>query len=224
MHPALAQDDAPAAASIEEARSLFELGTRAVHEGRFRDADEALSRSLALAPHPATAFNLVVALRGLGAMVRASEVCEAQLRSAALDEARAAEARSLCDDVSAAIGRLTVRGVGERPFVLRLDGVAQGEIAPGEERTFSLDPGDHHLLALADGQSREHEVRLPAGGVIALALSAPRPESVDVGLVAGIAAGGAALVVVAVVIGVVAASSSAGPTYDYPVTMTLTRF
>jgi hypothetical protein len=221
---AYAQEASAAPEAVAEARSLFELGTRAVHEGRFREADEALSRSLVLVPRPATAFNLVVALRGLGAMVRATGVCERQLLVAALDPAQATEARTLCDEVRGAVGHLTVRAVGSTPFVLRIDGAIQGELAPGDERTLSLDPGDHHLLALADGLSGEHDVRLPPGGSITLALSAPLPASVDVGLVVGVTVGSAAAVVLAVVIGVVVASSASGPVYDYPVTMTLTRF
>lgn len=210
--------------AVAEARSLFEEGTRAVHQGRFREADEALTRSLVLVPHPATAFNLVVALRGLGAMVRARGVCERSLESAALDAERAAEARSLCDEVRASVAQLTVRAVGETPFVLRVDGAIQGELTPGQERSLALDPGEHHLLAIAEGLTREHDVRLPPGGSIALELSAPRPSDVDVGLVVGVAVGSAAAVVLAVVIGVLVAGGSDGPEYDYPVTMTLTRF
>lgn len=81
--------------AIAEARSLFELGTRAVHEGRFRESEDALTRSLLLVARPATAFNLVVALRGMGAMVRASGVCERSLSGADLDAARAKRRRSV---------------------------------------------------------------------------------------------------------------------------------
>lgn len=210
--------------AVAEARQLFELGTRAVHEGRFREADEALSRSLVLVPRPATAFNLVVALRGLGAMVRASEVCERQLLGAALDAAQEAEARTLCEEVRRSVAQLIVRATGDTPFVLRIDGALEGELAPGDERILALDAGDHHLLALAEGSSREHDVRLPPGGSITLTLSAPRPMGVDVGWVVGITVGSAAAVVLAVVIGVIVAGNASGPMYDYPVTMTLTRF
>jgi len=104
--------------------------------------------------------------------------------------------------------------------MLRVDGGVQGELTPGEERTLALDPGEHHLLAIAEGLTREHDARLPPGGAITIELSAPHPESIEVGLVVGISVGSAAAVVLAVVIGVVAASSSRGPVYDYPVTMT----
>lgn len=210
--------------AVAEARALFDEGTRAVHEGRFREADVALSRSLELISHPATAFNLVVALRGLGAMVRASGVCARALETAPLDVARASEAHALCDEVRSAVAQLTVRAVGATPFVLWLDGAIQAELSPGDERSLALDPGDHHLLALAEGLSREHEVRLPPGGSVTLELSGPHPENVDVGLIVGVAAGSAAAIVVAVVIGVLLTYGSSAPGYDYPVTTTLTRF
>lgn len=231
--PVLAQRRARAAVETppppdptdDEARRLFSEGTRAVHEGRMRDAERDLSRSYELVRRPATAFNLVVALRGLGSLVRAMEICTTYLETpeAALDADRAAEVDAICTEARAGVAELHVRAAGTAPFDVRVDDAPLGRLRPMDERTVPLDPGDHRIVAIDGDLRSEQEVSLPAGARLSIELTAPVASTLDVPLVVGLSVGGAVLVVGAI-IAVAVATSSSGPTYDYPVTATLMRF
>lgn len=222
--PARAQDD-------DEARSLFDRGTTAVHEGRFADARIDLERSLTLAPRAPTAFNLVVALRGMGQLVAASDVCEGLLagRYGEIAPAQRAEAMPLCDAARAGVAQLAVRVGGEATLEIRIDGLAVGEAAPGELVEQDLDPGAHVVTIVSAGHAPiDRAIELEPGARTELELvgPAPRPASSDpdLGLVIGLSAGGAALVAAIVIVAVVASSSQRSNDGDYPVVATLLRF
>lgn len=233
-----AQESAPRvdggeASREEEARALFERGTSAVRAGRFADARRDLERSIALAPRASTAFNLVVALRGIGAVVEASALCD-RLLAGALGEVspeRRAEASPVCRDAAAAIAQLRIAVSDGGPVEIRVDGVSLGRLAPGEELERALDPGRHVVTRIATGGApADREITLEPGAHATIELGgaaggAPPEGEADVGLVIGLAAGGAALAIAAAIaIGVAVASSQQGDGADYPVIVTLARF
>lgn len=220
-----------ARAQEDDARALFERGTAAVHEGRFADARVELERSLTLAPRAPTAFNLVIALRGMGQLVRAGDVCETLLadRYGAIEATQRAEAERVCADARAGIARLRVRAAGESAFELRIDGLSLGEIEPGDVVDHSVDPGAHVVTLVAPGHPPvDRVVELERGAQSELELLGPpraRTESgPDVGLVFGITAGSAALVAAIAIVAVVATSAQGPVGGDFPVTATLLRF
>jgi hypothetical protein len=106
-----------ARAQEEDARRLFERGSAAVHDGRFADARVDLERSLALEARAATAFNLVVALRGMGQLVDTGPICEglSAERYGPLSAEQRDEAQALCSDARAGVAHLTVNVTGRRP-------------------------------------------------------------------------------------------------------------
>src|SRR5512147_3037867 len=67
-------DDAERGAAEEQARQLFDEGKDAMAVGRFSEAKDRFERSLALVPRASPAFNLAVALRGMGRPKEASDV------------------------------------------------------------------------------------------------------------------------------------------------------
>jgi hypothetical protein len=218
------------AQATRDARELFEEGTSAVHDGRFADARRLLEQSLSAAPRAATAFNLVVALRGMGEVVSAGDVCRDLLdeRFGRLEQGPRGEATTLCDEVSAAVAHLTIHvsDAGE----VRLDGLSLGEATPAEPIEVDVDPGAHALTLRAPGREDvDHAVEVAPGERTDLELTAPPVPAVpppepgpDVGLIVGLSAGGAAAIALAVVLGVVLGTQASGPrTGDYPVTMTL---
>lgn len=216
----------------EDARALFERGTAAIHEGRFADARPDLERSLALDARPATAFNLVIALRGMGRLIDAGTACEALLAGehGPLEDAQRVEAASICDDARRGVAHLRVRIGGTRPIEVRVDGVTLGDHAPGDEIDRSIDPGAHVVTAVAPGaEPVDRAVELARGASTELELAAPasarREEEggPDIGLAVGLSLGGAALAA-AIVVAVVLATASGPAPGDFPVTATLVRF
>lgn len=230
-----------ARAQEEDARTLFERGTRAVNEGRFADAEGDLTRSLSLAPRPATAFNLVVALEGLERFVRASELCDALLaeRHGTLSVEQRGGAEARCAGVRGRVSRVVVRVTGERPLEIRVDGRVIGTIAAGAQLEAALDPGWHHVSASAEGHAPiERSLSLEPGDRTELTLDAPlesgsatstgappattTSEGPDLGLVLGLVLGGVAIVGGGIALGVVLSSGSPSPAPgDFAVVMTL---
>lgn len=218
---------AAAQADVHDARALFEQGSLAVREGRFAEGRELLERSLAIAPRPATAFNLVVALRGIDELVTASTTCADLLAGTwgELDEAHRAEAEGECAAIEAAVAHLEVSLEGDAPGELRLDGVALSRLAPGQSVERALDPGTHALTLTSPGRPLvDRSLDLGRGSRLAVTLSVPpAPAHGDDALVLGLGIGGgvAAAVVIAIVVGVVVSSAPATAGGDFPITMTL---
>src|SRR5690606_5159985 len=212
-----------------EARALFERDTTAVQAGQFAEARADLERSLALVAHPSTAFNLVVALRGVGEGAAAEGVCaeSPEPHLPPLDAERRREAERVCADVRASVAHLTIRAGGETPFELRLDGHTVAELAPTELLERALDPGEHVLSVVSpNGPPQDHALSLPPGARIRLELAAPapaRPAPIDIPLIAGLTTAGVVVLAAAIVTAALVATQS-GPGADYPVVATLTSF
>jgi hypothetical protein len=223
----------------EEARRLFEEGTAAIHAGHPARARDMLERSLALVPHQATVWNLILALDRSDGLERATELCDALLDGSygALDESRRAEARSTCDAIAEATPQLILVGSGASRIVLHLDGERVGVVRDRGEVLLGVDPGRHVARAATrDGElgepvvvelsrgARERRV-LQAPGIVLVAEEESPPEDEGASAwpwVLGI--GGPVVVAAAVVLTVVLVSSSSGPQPlegDFPVTETL---
>jgi hypothetical protein len=145
------------AQEAEEARGLFVEANRAIDEGRFAEARDLLTRSLAMHPHVATAFNLGVALRGTGQLHRAAEVFE-QILAGDLGELRAeqvTQVQHLLAAVRADFGTVELVACGDATelatIAVLVDGQRQTDVPPCAATTLSLDPGDHTIRLEADG-------------------------------------------------------------------------
>lgn len=148
------------------ARRLFEDAMSAMDDGSYDLAIERLTESLALAPRPATAFNLGLALRGAGRIREAIARLDALLAARAeLRPEQRREAEQLRSDAIADLATLRVRVTGARELELRIDGSRVDGVAPGTWTEQRVDPGDHVITASArDHGTLERSITVPRGG------------------------------------------------------------
>jgi hypothetical protein len=178
------------------ARDYFDRAVVALHEGRYAEARDLLDSSLTLAARAPTAFNLVVALRGTGEVVRATTVCE-QLLSGRYEPLRSdqeEEARRVCEAVQAEVAVLRVEIEGPADAVVRIDGQPARSLGPSHR----VDPGEHVVVTTARRHDpAEARVTVGRGETRAVHLTLTPTASSDLGWWL---AGGAAAAVVAVVV------------------------
>lgn len=179
---------APARADPEsEARALFERGTTALRAGRFPEAEEDLGHSLELHPHPATAFNLAVALRGGGKPLGALRICDRLLHGAYgdLERERRTQAEEICTAAEGEVATLEVEAIGAARVDVRIDGETVATLADGQTVRRRLDPGRHVVSAsAADHAGDERTVQISRGTsarvalrVVPIAVEGPRGGS-----------------------------------------------
>jgi hypothetical protein len=183
----------------DDPRALFEQGTLALQDGRFVEAVPLLERAHEMAPRVPTAFNLALALAGVGRLTSAI---------ALFDRLIAGEWGELSDDVRTEAGQrreaaarsLAHLSIDLAPAdaALRIDNVAT------VERSLAIDPGHHVLVAtardhrdasealdLGPGETRSLELRLAVIEPVALAdpfWSSAWPWVIGAVLLAGVAA------------------------------------
>jgi hypothetical protein len=160
---AQAQDAAPSAEQLAEARGLFERGLAAADAERWAEAVELFRRAREIVERPSIVFNLGQALVRLG---RSSEARAALDRFVAIADARTdqadiAVAQRLLSELSAAQGTLEL-SVEPIDAVVELDG--EPLEGSGGERLITLDPGRHRIAVTAPGHRADRfEVSVIAG-------------------------------------------------------------
>lgn len=228
---------APALADPAAARALFDRGTSALEEGRFPEGRDLLQQSLALHPHAATAFNLIVALRGTEQPTEAVRHCGELLAGSygQLTDDRRAQATEICRGAEEERARIEIVVTGAPRATIRIDGERVGELAGGEVLERFVDPGRHVIAVSSSGRAAaERTVRLERGGTLRttiplfeLAAAPPElpPPADDTVLHALLTASGAVLVVgaiVGIVIGAILVSEPlpphTSPLFPEPVT------
>jgi len=160
-------------AEVARARALFDEAARALQVGRFSDAVKALRASLDLAPRPATAFNLAVALRGTGDAVAALAIFD-KLAAGGFGEiepARREQLGTLRSEVAAEIATLTIVATGAEGVEVRVDGVVVTAATPGGGLVSRVNPGLHRVVASArDHETVDRAVEVARGSSSSLAL------------------------------------------------------
>ena len=152
----------PRSADTARARRLFEEAMTSMDDGAYDVAIERFEASLALAPRPATAFNLALALRGAGRIREATATLDALLAGAhgTLRDAQRGEAEQLRTEAATDLATLRVRVAGPPTLELRIDG-ERVEAQPGAWVEERLDPGEHVVTASApDHATIEHPIAL----------------------------------------------------------------
>jgi hypothetical protein len=158
-----AQEAAPSAEQLAEARGLFERGLTAADAERWAEAVELFRRAREIVERPSIVFNLGQALVRLG---RSSEARAAldrfvAIADARVDQADIAAAQRLLAELGAAQGTLEL-SVEPADAVIELDGAPlEGS---GAERAITLDPGRHRIAVTAPGYRPDRfEVSVIAG-------------------------------------------------------------
>ena len=152
-----AQDDATADRDEVRAEAQFREATIALEEGRFAEAVEGFSTSLDLFPQLSTAFNLAVALRGVGRTRAAVELFDELLggRYGEFDDEWLAAAQRLRSEAAAEISQLRITIRGADSAELRINGVTAGRLRLGEPTLRQVDAGTHVLAGLAPGRTTQ---------------------------------------------------------------------
>ncbi|MCK6535291.1 MAG: tetratricopeptide repeat protein [Polyangiaceae bacterium] len=154
----------PDRAAAEDAKQLFEQGKVAMRGGRFAEARDRFQRSLERSPNPSAAFNLAVALRGMG---RPKEAHELLLRLAAggfgkLPDDRLREVQALAQDVGRDVATLRIVVTGAPSVEVRVDGERLGKVEKGRALTVRVNPGDR-VVSLAAPLREPVEARIALG-------------------------------------------------------------
>lgn len=151
---------------LAEAQRLFEQANEAADRLEFGDARRLFERSQALAPRAATALNLALVLRSLGALVE-SERYASDVQTGRFGEptpALAEAATALLLEVRARIATLEITVLGADRASVQVDGQNAVAVDVDEPMIARVDPGAHRVVVrTATGQSIEREVMLDPG-------------------------------------------------------------
>ncbi len=131
------------------ARESFDQGKAAAEVGRFSEAAGHFRRSLELVPKPSAAFNLAVALRGMGQPREARDVLDELIakKYGAPPQAMLPEARRLRKEVAASVSRLVVTLSGAERAQVSVDG--ERHDYSGRALSLEVNPGAHVVSAAA---------------------------------------------------------------------------
>ncbi|MCA9671836.1 MAG: hypothetical protein KC503_39825 [Myxococcales bacterium] len=165
-----------AAAKVGQAKRLFEKATQALQAGRLAEARDLLRRSLALHAHPATAFNLAVALRGTGEVTAAMTVLENLLagRYGKLPASRRAEALRYREVTAKEVGKLDVHVRGAPKAAISIDGAPRATVTGRAQ--LHVDPGSHRVSASAEGMKPAQQTVQVGRGALATVRFALEPQ------------------------------------------------
>jgi hypothetical protein len=157
--------------AADEALRLFERGKEALRVGRFRNARADFERSLDLVKKPSAAFNLAVALRGMGLAMEAHGVLSLLLKGkyGHLPAERRSGVEELAREVSREIATLIVDVRRDPEAAVRIDGEHAGTAAPGRPLEAKLNPGTHVItLSARLHDTVERRVRVGSGRSVRL--------------------------------------------------------
>ncbi len=141
--------------AIETARRLFREGVVAAQSGRWHEARDRFTRTLALRPAPILRFNLAVACQNDGALVEAISLYREFLRDTPRDEdpARVAAAAREIDALARRVARLHVEVTGDEVRSFALDGRPMNTALLGVD--IPVDPGEHFVEVVGAAGDRQ---------------------------------------------------------------------
>gem|GEM_PF-3244533 len=167
------------------ARELFGVALLRIQSGRFAEARDLLEESLALTPRAGTAFNLAVANRGAGDLLKARELLDELLQGkyGELSSSQEADARGLHSEIKSQIGKLQISVEGTTEAEVRVDGERAGVVRSGQgPLQVEVDPGRRLVSVSApDYKEEEREVRVEPGEKVALAFALALTEEARTG-------------------------------------------
>lgn len=148
------------------AKELFERGKAAMAVGRFAEAQEHFSQSLALVPKASAAFNLAVSFRGTGKPKEAAQVLEGLVagKYGAVPPEMRGQATQLEKEARRDIAILSVVQTGAPRATVRVDGSPAGTALEGIQLLVQVNPGERLVSVSAPLRSpRELRVAVAAG-------------------------------------------------------------
>jgi len=157
----LAASALSAPGSETEARTLFERGKQAMSAGRFSEARDLFQRSLELVPKASAAFNLAVALRGMGRPKQSAELLTRLLDGhyGKLSPDRRREVESLARETEHDVSRLEISARGADRIDVRVDGRRVATLVSGRRVVIRVNPGER-VVTLSAKQRDPFEQRV----------------------------------------------------------------
>lgn len=143
----------------DEARALqlFQEGTAALRKGDMPAARARLSESARLYPHPATAFNLAVAMKGMGDAVAALEQLEplAEGKLGALPVEQQKQVRELLASLRGQTADVQLQLVDAKEVEVAIDAVPAGRLQRNAAHRMRVNPGRRVFEFSANGYSTQ---------------------------------------------------------------------
>lgn len=177
---ASAQTSSPSAATVSEARELFDRGIRFADDGRWAEALGAFQASLQRVDRASTAFNVANALVRTGRYLEGRAALQAYLARPEIrtDEQKRTEGETLLSTANRSIAALSIV-LTPVAATVKVDGVTNSLVGP--RRTIELDPGAHIIEVSADGYqpfSRRFQMEIGAriDRTVTLVARAEEPE------------------------------------------------
>lgn len=147
--PVSAQPMGQAVGARGQAQELFLRAAEHIEVGHFAEATQLLRESIELFPTGATAFNLGVALRGMGDVLAATEQFRALEAGfyGPLVEAQTAQVSALLAESESEIGTLDIRACGGAGLEVRVNGALRPTVLECERIRVQVNPGVHNVTA-----------------------------------------------------------------------------
>jgi hypothetical protein len=188
--PAPTPRPAPTPEEQKEADRAFKSGVALFKGAKYAEALAEFERAYAVAPHPLVLYNMAGCHRELQHFTEAVRLYQQFLEEGPgkVPAARLTAAQTELDDLLPRIARVTVKVEPAAGASLLLDGAPVGAISPDKPPVLILAPGEHRLIARAEGRAdAEQTLRVSAGEqrTIQLALPALLPSTVPPGALPG---------------------------------------
>lgn len=157
--------DPPPVPHASTAAALFDAGSKAFAEGKFREAAQLFQRAHVEAPHPHALWNAGHAWARAGEAARAANAFSLYLEVAPQSAQDRAVAESKLAELSTGLARLLVEPSGLED--VRVDG------SPALSARIWTDPGTHRITARLGGVAVRAERAVAAGETVRVVLEPP---------------------------------------------------
>ncbi len=138
-----------------EAKRLFDEAIIQLGAGRADIGRDLLRRSLGLHPRKSTRYNLGVALRRTGETTEAVAMLDGLLRERTLSGEERTRVEQELRAAKAELATLVISISGATTATIEIDAREVGEASASEPEHYTLDPGEHVIIARSGGTTRQ---------------------------------------------------------------------
>lgn len=140
---------------VVEAKRLFDEAIIQLGAGRADIGRDLLRRSLGLHSRKSTRYNLGVALRRTGETTEAVAMLDGLLRERSLSAEERTRVEQELRAAKAELATLVVNISGATTATIEIDAREVGEVSAGAPQRYTLDPGEHVIIARSGGTTRQ---------------------------------------------------------------------
>ena len=167
--PTVSAQDVAEVDPVVEAKRLFDEAIVQLGAGRADIGRDLLRRSLGLHSRKSTRYNLGVALRRTGETTEAVAIFDGLLLERSLTKKERARVEQELRAAKGELATLIVKISGAETATLEIDAREVGEARAGQAERYTLDPGEHVIIARSGGTTRQR-VNLARGQTLTVDL------------------------------------------------------